>query len=281
MKSLFVVIVIILTLTCTGWQSAIARANDQSARLVDEYGDINYEDEIARLDNFAIELQNDPGAKAHVVIYRSRRDLPGLNYRRGFMVKHYLTSDRGIHPERVAIIEGGIRSCMSVELWLVPAGAAPPPLKETYTYSLSGFTARYKYDEHGYSLPHDVDAFDELGPGSGGVAPGLLAGYAEALKKESDARAFIIAYEQYCRDCWHEGENQRPKVLRDPRGTARRMLKDEKEILVKKYGISPARIVTVNGGHRPYRAVELFVVPKGADGPVPSPSVIPPNNGRR
>lgn len=279
MKPITLIVAALLSLICAEGHPFIAQAGNQSARLIDEYGDINYEDEIARLDNFAVQLQNEPNAKAHIIIYRSRRDLPGLNHRHGFMVKHYLVDSRGIAPERIVIVEGGIRSCMSVELWLMPAGAALPPLKWTYTYSHIDITDTFKYDGHGYSLPHDINAYGELNFSNKGIAPELLAGYAEALKKKPDARAFIIAYEQYCKDCWYE-EDGRPKVLRDSRSTARRMLKDEKGILMNRYGISPSRIVTVNGGYRRYRAVELWIVPKGADTPVPSPTVIPSRRGK-
>lgn len=273
LKRIIWVIVGLLFLACLGASAIIGQGSNQPARLIDEYGDINYEDEIARLDNLATQLQNEPTAKGHVIIYRSRRDLPGLNYTHGFMVKNYLTGNRGISPERFLIVEGGVRSCMSVELWLVPAGAPSPSLKSTYSHSLTGITITFKFDEHNYPINDDV--FEVFGTGKG-ILPELLGGYAEALKKRSDARAFIIAYEQYCRKDCSDG-----LTLRDPLGTAERMLKDEKGILVKHYGINPSRIVTVNGGHRRYRYVELWIVPKGADAPVPSPTVMSPRRRKR
>ncbi len=256
-------------------QPIVAQADNQSARMIDEYGDVDYEDEMARLDNFAISLQNEPNAKAHIIVYRDRRSLPGLNYSYGFKAKNYLTNTRGINPDRIVTVDGGIRLCLSVELWLVPPGAAAPPLKWTYTYRLTEITATFKFDEHGYSLPHDLDAYDELGSGSKGVAPELLGGYAATLTKKPDSRAFIIAYAQYCKDCMFEGENQRPRVVRDPQGTTVQMLKEEKGILINRYGISPRRITTVDGGYRRFRNIELWIVPKGADAPVPSPTMIP------
>jgi hypothetical protein len=281
LKRLIRVVAAVLLLTCHEGRPAFAQAADRAARLLDEYGDVNYEDELARLDNFANELQAEPSSQAHIVVYRGRRDLPGLIHRRGLRARHYLIDQRGIDPGHVVIVEGGVTTCLSVELWLVPPGAGSPPLKWTYAYSLTDITVTFKFDEHGYSLPHDVDAYDEEGARARGVAPELLAGYAAALKAKPDARAFVIAYEQYCRDCLFEGEGRRPKVLRDPRGTAERMLKDEKALLVNQYGLGPSRIVTVHGGHRRHRGIDLWIVPKGADAPVPSPSVIPPRGRRR
>jgi len=42
-------------------------------RQFDEFGDINCEDEMARLDNFAIQLQNEPAAKGVMIFYGGRR----------------------------------------------------------------------------------------------------------------------------------------------------------------------------------------------------------------
>lgn len=276
MKSQILIFAVSALLGGPGWHPAVAQSKDRPARLVEEYGDINYEDEIARLDNFAIQLQNEPHAKGHIIISRGRRDLPGLNYRHGFMVKHYLVDVRGIAPERFAVVDGGVKSCMSVELWLVPSGAPPPAIRNTYGRSSAETFATFKYDEHDYLLPIDQVAYDLYNSGAKGVAPEMLGGYAEALRNKPDARAYLIAYEQYCRDECTSGV-----TLRDRRGTAERMLKHEKEVLTSRYGIGPSRIVTVKGGHRRYRQVELWIVPKGSDVPAPGPTVIPPESRKR
>jgi hypothetical protein len=39
----------------------------QAGRAFDEFGDISCEDEMARLDSFAIQLQNEPSAKGLIV----------------------------------------------------------------------------------------------------------------------------------------------------------------------------------------------------------------------
>lgn len=43
------------------------------SRKFDEYGDINFEDEKARLDNFAVQLQNEPSARGYIIAYSGRR----------------------------------------------------------------------------------------------------------------------------------------------------------------------------------------------------------------
>ena len=79
-----------------------------------------------RLDNFAIELQNDPTATAYVIVY------PGRNSRRGDVQHHssrvieYLVHSRGLDERRIVTLVGAPREQLFVELWITPQGATPP-----------------------------------------------------------------------------------------------------------------------------------------------------------
>src|SRR5205085_51932 len=64
------------------------------ARKFDEFGDVYVTDIKARADNFAIELQNNPMTKGFIIVYRSRRDLPGLSFRYADRIREYLVSTR-------------------------------------------------------------------------------------------------------------------------------------------------------------------------------------------
>ena len=92
----------------------------------DEFPAIAYNDLKARLDNYAIELQNDPGATAYVIVY------PGQNGRAGEVQKNttrivdYLVNSRGINQQRIVTLVGPPRDVLLVELWLCPQGAKPP-----------------------------------------------------------------------------------------------------------------------------------------------------------
>lgn len=92
-------------------------------RKFDEYGNIRFNDEKARLDNYAIELQNNPTDRATVIGYGSCEG-EGLN--RANRAKDYLVNTRGIDAGRIDTVDGGCRSALHVELWLVPSGAAAP-----------------------------------------------------------------------------------------------------------------------------------------------------------
>lgn len=97
-----------------------------TSRRFDEFPDIARNDEKARLDNFAIELQNDPKATAYVIVY------PGKSGKRGEVQEHagrivdYLVNSRGLDQRRIVTLVGPKRDQLHVELWVTPQGAPPP-----------------------------------------------------------------------------------------------------------------------------------------------------------
>jgi hypothetical protein len=94
----------------------------------DEYGNIKFNDEKARLDNFAIQLQNQPGSTATIIVYGS---CAGEGQTRGDRAKDYLVNTRGIDAGRITVVDGGCRSDLTVQLWIVPAGATAPAADTT------------------------------------------------------------------------------------------------------------------------------------------------------
>ena len=50
----------------------LVQLRQRHPRKFDEFGDINCEDEMARLDNFAIQLQNEPCTKGVIIFYGGR-----------------------------------------------------------------------------------------------------------------------------------------------------------------------------------------------------------------
>ncbi|HET6891376.1 MAG TPA: hypothetical protein VFH31_09760 [Pyrinomonadaceae bacterium] len=94
----------------------------------DEYGDIRFNDEKARLDNYAIQLQNQPGATATIIAYGT---CAGEGQARADRAKNYLVNTRGIEASRITAIDGGCRSDLKVELWIVPEGATAPAADTT------------------------------------------------------------------------------------------------------------------------------------------------------
>jgi hypothetical protein len=99
------------------------RPGAQPAVKFDEYGNIRFNDEKARLDNYAIQLQNQPGSTGTIIVYGS---CAGEAQQRGDRAKDYLVNTRGIEAGRITVIDGGCRADLTVQLWIVPQGSTPP-----------------------------------------------------------------------------------------------------------------------------------------------------------
>jgi hypothetical protein len=95
----------------------------QAPRKFDEYGNIKFNDEKARLDNYAIQLQNEPGSQGYIIAYGA---CEGEAQARADRAKDYLVNTRGIEAARLVTVDGGCMSELKVELWVVPTGATAP-----------------------------------------------------------------------------------------------------------------------------------------------------------
>jgi len=117
------------------------------ARKFDEFGDINCESELARLDGLAIELQNDPSSAAHLIIYGGKTGKKNEAKARAARMSYYLTKSRGIDPERVKTIDGGYRDTLAGEIWILRPGDDIPkatPTVPAKDVKLKG-TAKIRY----------------------------------------------------------------------------------------------------------------------------------------
>jgi hypothetical protein len=97
-----------------------------NGRRFDEFPDISRNDEKARLDNFGIELQNDPTATAYVIVYPGRAGKRGEVQQHAGRIVDYLVNSRGLDQRRIATLVGPAREALFVQLWITPQGATPP-----------------------------------------------------------------------------------------------------------------------------------------------------------
>ncbi len=117
--------------SCTGTTASCTssvKVAAPPARKFDEYGNIRFNDEKARLDNYAIQLQNEPGSQGTIIVYGS---CAGEAQQRGDRAKDYLVNTRGIEAGRITVVDGGCRADLTVQLWVVPQGAAAPTVDTT------------------------------------------------------------------------------------------------------------------------------------------------------
>ena len=214
---------------------AFAQTDASRARKFDEFDDIQASDLIARLDNLAVQLQNEPNAKAFLIVYRARRDLPGLSNRYAQRMKGYLLHSRGLSPERIVTVDGGIALCLVQELWIVPPGTAPQPRADVQLNAYHPLV--YKFDEHYFGrdvgLYYWQDSHEEL-----------LEAFALALQKNPKSTGYLVAY----RDASRAGQRR-----------AQTSLRTKRDILIKEYGIKPERIKTIAGGYRGSFTTELWI----------------------
>ena len=84
---------------------------------------------MARLDNFAVELQTNPLAKGYVIVYSGPKSKTGDASKSLTRIAAYLTKSSGIDPARFVMIDGGKKGSVMTELWLVPVGAEAPTPK--------------------------------------------------------------------------------------------------------------------------------------------------------
>ena len=92
----------------------------------DEFGDVNCEVELARLDAFANELQQDPESYGYVIVYGGRTGKRNEAKARLARISYYLQENRGFSRFGLVPIDGGFRESFTVELWIAsPDGLHP------------------------------------------------------------------------------------------------------------------------------------------------------------
>jgi hypothetical protein len=114
------------TLDCSASCAVSIPVPEAKCRKFDEFPDISRNDEKARLDNYAADLQNDPTATAYIVVHPGRSGKPGDVQRHTTRIVDYLVNSRLIDAKRIVTIVGVAGDELSVELWTCQQGAAPP-----------------------------------------------------------------------------------------------------------------------------------------------------------
>ncbi len=96
------------------------------AQEFDECNSCTLDDQKARLDNLAVEMQNDPSTRAYIIAYGGRNSPVNKVEKLMSRAREYLVTQRGVDASRLVVVNGGFREEDSVELWIVPSGAAAP-----------------------------------------------------------------------------------------------------------------------------------------------------------
>jgi hypothetical protein len=95
----------------------------------DEFDSLAFDDDKARLDAFAIELQNKPDSQGYIILYQGTDKVSKRSRNADTIGKRtldYLVKVRGVDPRRIVITNWGTRPKTRYELWIIPPGAMPP-----------------------------------------------------------------------------------------------------------------------------------------------------------
>jgi hypothetical protein len=114
------------TLNCSAICTLSLPIPGAKPKKFDEFPDISRNDEKARLDNYAVELQNDPTATGYVLVYPARARKTSDAQKHSSRIIEYLVNSRGIDARRFVTMVGSAREELKVELWIAPQGAKPP-----------------------------------------------------------------------------------------------------------------------------------------------------------
>jgi hypothetical protein len=97
-----------------------ARQTIADPRKFDEFQGSGWEDAMARLDNFTLDLRNNPNAIGVLIIYGGQHGRRGETRAWTRCVRRYLVNRRGTEANRILIMDGGYREQLTVELWETP-----------------------------------------------------------------------------------------------------------------------------------------------------------------
>jgi hypothetical protein len=237
---LIVSTLLVATLLLACYPSASAqkrKATKQlTADMLDEFGALGYCDLTARLDNFAIVLQDTQKATGHILSYAP----PNRGQDISEQLKNYLVNSRGIDPDSIITTYAGrndVLSSLRVQLWIVPNGAVPPVPKK-FDAKPESFKGMF-YEHPGY----DEIAFPGVAEEGEGFSLGVtLDAFTDVFKQQPKSVAYVVGY---------NGDTSSP-------GAWRRIAEDEVSFL-KRGGFEPSRFKTVYGGNVKEAKVQVWI----------------------
>ena len=103
-----------------------AANNGFSFAQFDKYGRLPVNEENKRLENFALQLRSDPNQMGFIIAYGARRNRVGEAQAWAAQAKKYLVDVLNIQNERIAIMNGGYREELSIDLFVGPIGQGVP-----------------------------------------------------------------------------------------------------------------------------------------------------------
>jgi hypothetical protein len=121
----------------------------------DEYGAICWEDEKARLDNFAVSLQNaDHTTLGHIIVYDGKHSCRGEAVARATRAKKYLVEYRKVEADRIVWRWGGYLNDLTTTLIIHPSGASIWPFTSSIPVTEVTFVGNCNHKVQRVSCPN-------------------------------------------------------------------------------------------------------------------------------
>ncbi len=228
-------------------------------RPFDQYGDLRACDHSARLDNFAIQIQNMSEGYGYVIVYAPASAAKHSQDR----ITDYLVNVRGISPEKIKTVHGGLNSELSkpwIQVWIVPKGAEEPKPRENEVDvgAFKGMLAEYEEWDNIELVGQQFEWGEEAGNGPP-VGNVTFAAFDEVFKAQKNSVAHVIGF---------NGKDSMP-------GAWKRVAESTVESL-KKFGFDSSRFQIGYGGQSKEMKVQLWILPKGELPPTKDPASAPP-----
>ena len=227
------------------------------SRTFDEYGALRSCDHGARLDNYAIQLTNEPRAYGYIVVYAPE----SASKRIAKTITDYLVEARGIPAKRLKTFHAGLNTVLTeprIQLLIVPRGVQFEVEKsEVNLQSVKGKVAEYELLDVVDTDPGWVGwEVDESGWSIGSVTYDAIA---EVLKAQKHSIAHVVGF---------NGSASVP-------GAWRRVA-ESTVAGMKRLGFESDRFKIGYGGQAAEDSkIQIWILPKGEAPPVKDPASEP------
>jgi hypothetical protein len=113
---------------CSTSNSCTTSVTEKSvpAKKAGEYVTRDLKANTAMLDDFVLQLMNDPGAQGYIIAYGGRTSRPEDAQKAADNATEYTMNTRKMDGARTLSGVGGYREEPTIELWIAPDGATPP-----------------------------------------------------------------------------------------------------------------------------------------------------------
>ena len=277
---------------------------------VDEFGSIGDCDLGARIDNFFIELNNNPSATGYIILYQGKDVLPA-EYDSHQMERRILNqlAFRRYDSVRIIFVRGGFRDELATELFLVPNGAVAPEPTGTIPAPTTPKDKTFLYDNNALGSDYYYDFLDEfiLSSVKAKMEEETRLAEEQAKTEESNSEESIETEVETVEETF-EIEKPTPEEIEEAKfswlnekfgevikkqkdssgviifyaddarydvGKLQNLIEEGKQKIAEANKVPTAKIQVVYGGYRGMVQAEFWIVPKKGESPTTRPEEKP------